>query len=118
MSRRRTRTPGEATAQIYCDGSRNAHHATYRIAHCTTWTEPFTPGVVRVRYVHEGDRASAHADRTRWSEKLEESPHVTWWFKCGVCPQKRPISADHLADMIRRFDMLNVTRVSLADIAG
>lgn len=117
MSRRKERTEGEATLQVICDGSRARTHAPYRIAACTTWTAPFTPGVVRVRYVHPRDESRAKDDQTRWSGKIDDGMHITWWLECGRCPQKRPISADHLADLVRRLDLLNVSRVSLSDIA-
>lgn len=123
MSRRRkpkSTGAGAVRLLIECTYSARGSHPPYRIARCTTWTDPFTPGVVRVEYIHQGDAAVAQRDRVRArgvkpSLDLRDA-WITYPLTCGTCGRHLPIWSNSLAELVARLAMLGVSRVELAEL--
>lgn len=123
MSRRRKPAPsggGAVRVLILCSASKAGGHAPYRVARCTTWTEPFTPEVVKVDYVHAKDAAVASTDRVRArgvKPNLDlNDVHITYPFTCRECGRHVPLEARHLAELVARLSMLGVPSIELADL--
>ena len=130
MSRRRASSSpptGSARLLFVCTGG-SRPHAEYRIARCLAWVQPFTPGLVRVDYVHQLDADFAAKDRFRvrgvepgvnvstLDPEVAADLHFTWQMRCAKCRRDTSLTAEHLSDLIRRMSLLGVSRLDLVEL--